>query len=69
MNDTIYDTSQQGQFVPEQKTDFIYTTTSAECDFYMALITEALYISLAIINLLFLIIIWRKLKRIEKKLH
>ena len=63
MNDTIhYDTSQHGQFIPEQKTDYIYTTTSVEGNFYTALITEALFVSFTIINFVFLIIIWRKLK-------
>jgi len=70
MNDTIqYDTPQsKGHFIPEQKTDYIFTTTSIEGDFYTALITEALFVSFTIINFVFLIIVWRKLKRIEKKL-
>jgi cell division protein FtsW (lipid II flippase) len=81
MNDTIqqdttlylgkgygeYDTS-KGQFIPEQKTDFIYTTTAFKEDIYTAFIAEAFYISLGIANLVFLILIWRKLKKIEKKL-
>lgn len=69
MNDTIhYDTSQHGQFVPEQKTDYVFTTTSVEGDFYTALITEFALVSFTIVNFVLLIIIWRKLKRIEKKL-
>jgi high-affinity nickel permease len=69
MNDTIqYDTSQQGQFIPEQKTDYIYTTTSVKGDIITAFIAEAFYISLGIANVVFLILIWRKLKKIEKKL-
>lgn len=82
MNDTIqqdttlylgkgyreYDTS-KAQFIPEQKTDFIYTTTSVKGDIVTALVTEAFYISLGVANLVFLIIIWRKLRKIEKKLQ
>lgn len=70
MSGTIqYDTSQQGQFIPEQKTDYIYTTTSVEGNFYIALIAESALISFTIINFVLLIVIWRKLKRIEKKLQ
>lgn len=69
MNDTIhYDTSQHGQFVPEQKTDFVFTTTSVEGDFYTALIAEFALVSFTVINFVLLIVIWRKLKKIEKKL-
>lgn len=70
MNDTIhYDTSQQGQFVPEQKTDYIFTTTAVEGDVYTTLITEFALVSFTVINFVLLIVIWRKLKKIEKKLQ
>lgn len=77
MSDTIqYDTthnsrqdySSKGGFLPEQKTDFIYTTTTVEGGFFAAFAVEALLISFTIVNFILLIIIFRKLRRIEKKL-
>ena len=76
MNDTIkYITEQnyksgesKGGFMPEQKTDYIYTTTVVEGGLFAALAAEALLTTFTVVNFVLLIIIFRKLRRIENKL-